>query len=201
MKIQAFSTNRLQTNCYLIENNGRCIIVDPCVKYEHIFKNQEHILEAVIITHAHFDHIDQLNTYLDKGIDFYMHKQAYPKLSDSKLNFSQITGFPTRYNLDNEKVFFVEEDRIKLIDKEIKFMYLPGHSDCSIALIIDEHLFCGDLLFRGSIGRYDLPTSSYNCIMDSLSQIKSLDNDYHIYPGHGPKTSLEFEIKNNPYLR
>lgn len=201
MKIQIFSTNRLQTNCFLVENKGKCIIVDPCVKYKDIFKDLNLNLEAVIITHAHFDHIDELESYLNKGLEFYMHKNAYPKLCDSKLNFSKITGNPVTFNLENEKVFFVENDKLKLIDKDIDFIYLPGHSNCSIALMVDEHLFIGDVLFRGSIGRYDLPTASYNEMMNSLSILKSLKKDYIVYPGHGPKTSLFYEINNNPYLK
>jgi glyoxylase-like metal-dependent hydrolase (beta-lactamase superfamily II) len=67
--------------------------------------------------------------------------------------------------------------------------------------MVDEHLFIGDVLFRGSIGRYDLPTASYNEMMNSLSILKSLKKDYIVYPGHGPKTSLFYEINNNPYLK
>lgn len=202
MKIKAYSTNKLQTNCYLIENENKCIIVDPCVKYDDIFKNTEYNLEAVIITHAHFDHIDQLNTYLEKGIEFYMHENAYEKLKDPKLNLSKNTGFPFSYDLDAEKVLFVTDgDKLELIGKKVEFKYYPGHSDCSIALLIDEHMFSGDMLFRGSIGRYDLPTSNYTDIMDSIYKLKQLQNKYYVYPGHGPKTTIEFEIKNNPYFR
>lgn len=202
MQIKVFSTNQLQTNCYLLENEGKCIIVDPCVKYEIVFKNTNIKLEAVFLTHAHFDHIDQLNTYLNKGLVFYMHENAYDKLKDPKLNFSKMTGFPISYDLENEKVIFVDDNvKINLLGKKIEFMYLPGHSDCTIAMLIDEHMFSGDMLFKGSIGRYDLPTASYNEIMDSITRLKNLKMNYIVYPGHGPKTTLEFEIKNNPYFR
>ena len=80
-------------------------------------------------------------------------------------------------------------------------MYTPGHSDCSIMLIIDDYMFSGDMVFRGSIGRYDFYSSNYQSILESIERIKSLPKNYTIYPGHGNRTSLEFEKRNNPYFR
>ena len=202
MKIRAYSTNKLGTNSYLIENNGKGVIVDPCVKYEDIIKGNDLEIIAVIITHAHFDHIDQLGSYLNKNLEFYMHEKAFDKLMDPRSNLSQMTGFPFSYNLDKEQVLFIKDkDRFDLIGLNASFMYLPGHSDCSIALVIDEHIFVGDVVFRGSVGRYDLPTSNYGKLIDSINRLKSLKNNYFLYSGHGPKTDLEFEKKNNPFFR
>lgn len=202
MKINAYSTNKLQTNAYVIENENKCILIDPCVKYDDIFKNSDIELVAVIITHAHFDHIDQLSTYLNKGLKFYMHKNAYPKLSDPAKNISVMTGYPLSYNLDNEEVIFVDDgDVLNLIGKELKIMYTPGHSDCSIMIVVDEYIFSGDMIFRGSIGRYDFYSSSYESIINSIIRIKELNKNYHVFPGHGNKTSLDYEKKNNPFFR
>ena len=202
MKITGYSTNKLGTNSYLIENEGKAIIIDPCVKYDYIIGKTSSEIVAVVITHAHFDHIDQLKTYLNKDLDFYMHENAYHKLQDSKGNLSHMTGFPFEFDLENEKVMFIKDyDHFNLIGKEISFMYLPGHSNCSIALVIDEHMFLGDVVFRGSVGRYDLPTSNYSDLIDSINRLKNLKKNYYIYSGHGPKTDLEFEKKNNPFFR
>lgn len=202
MNIKKYSTNKIGTNCYLVEHLGKCIVIDPCVKYEDIFQDESLELAAVFITHGHFDHIDQLHTYLNKGIKFYMHMNAYNKLLDPNKNVSAFTGFPIFYNLDKEEVIFVEDkEEINLIGKTIEIMYTPGHTDCSIMLIIDDSIFSGDMVFRGSIGRYDLYSASYLSIMESIEKIKQLTKNYTIYPGHGNKTSLEFERQNNPYFR
>lgn len=202
MRIKTFSTNKLQTNCYLVEHYSKCIIIDPSVKYDQTISNDKLEIVGVFLTHAHFDHIEQIKTYQNKGLKFYMHKNAYEKLTDPRKNMSILTGINLSYNLDNETVIFVDDkEKLDILGPTIEIMYTPGHTDCSIMLIIEDYIFSGDMVFRGSIGRYDFYSSNYDKIMESVEKIKNLPKNYIIYPGHGNYTSLDFEKKNNPFFR
>lgn len=202
MKLTAYNVNKLKANSYVITNNDQSIVIDPCVSYETIFANSNLKPTSVFITHGHFDHIDQLSTYLNRGLEIYMHENAYSKLKDPKKNYSIVTGSIQRYNLDCEQVLFVDEgDKLKLIGLDIEILYLPGHTDCSIGILFGEHLFCGDVILKHGIGRYDLYTSSEISTFNTIKKLKESPINYFIYPGHGDKTTLDFEIKNNPYFR
>lgn len=202
MEIKSYSRNKLGTNSYIISKGNRCIVIDPCVSYDELFKDSNMKIEVVFITHAHFDHIDQLDTYLDKALCFYMHEKAYPKLKDPDQNFSSMTGFKKSYNLCCEQTMFIDEgDDISFLDEDITILYTPGHSDCSISILINNHLFGGDLIFKGSVGRFDLPTSSYDDLLVSLKKVNDLTGDIIIYPGHGPVTTLIEERQKNSFFR
>jgi glyoxylase-like metal-dependent hydrolase (beta-lactamase superfamily II) len=82
----------------------------------------------------------------------------------------------------------------------LKVIHTPGHSPGSICLLTDEAIFTGDLLFAGSIGRYDFPGSSYEQIINSLKKIMELDDNIEVYPGHGPITTIGEERSTNPFL-
>jgi glyoxylase-like metal-dependent hydrolase (beta-lactamase superfamily II) len=83
----------------------------------------------------------------------------------------------------------------------VKCIYTPGHSDCSVCYKIGENLFSGDTIFKGSIGRCDLPTGNMDIIEDSIRNIiYKMDDDTVIYPGHGGSTTVGYEKKYNPYF-
>lgn len=82
----------------------------------------------------------------------------------------------------------------------IEIIKTPGHTPGSIIIKIEKKLFTGDLLFKGAIGRTDLPGGSLSDIKNSLLKLKRIDEDLEVFPGHGPDTSLEYELKTNPYL-
>lgn len=200
MKIKKITSKFLSANQYVIINDNKCIVIDPCINYNETIKLCSNI-EAVLITHGHCDHILELESYLNKNIKIYMHKKAYEKLISSYKNCSTMCGFELIFNLESEKINYVSNDEFVLIDKKVRSIENPGHTNCCVSYIIDDKMFTGDFLFKGSIGRTDLPTGNSTVMKLSLDKIKEFKEDFVIYPGHDNETTLFEEIKYNRYLK
>jgi len=164
MKINKVVVGPLETNCYVLEEDNKCIIIDPGDEYNKIKKViGDKVVVGVIITHYHFDHIGALNYF------------------DSSLIFDKNNLEEKEHNIDNFKFEVIytpghKEDLITIYFKENKIM------------------FTGDFIFKNGIGRIDLPGGNYNDMLESLNKMKKYDKDIIIYPGHGDKTYLKNEI-------
>lgn len=172
MKIEFLKLGYLQTNCYFLIKDNKVLLIDPADEFDKIkSKLNNLILVGVIVTHNHFDHVGALNDVL---------KQYNVKL----------------YNFDS-----LEEGINKIDDFEFEVIYTPGHTSDSITIYFKEEnsMFVGDFIFRDSIGRTDLPTGNYREMLNSINRIKKYPN-VEIYPGHGQKTNLEYEKKNNEFF-
>ncbi|MEE3342692.1 MAG: MBL fold metallo-hydrolase [Bacilli bacterium] len=173
MKITKIKVGLLECNCYLIEKNNKYLLVDPGDDLEKIeeFINGKDI-QGILITHSHFDHI----------------ASAYDL--EEKYNY-------TIYDLNNLK-----EGINKINEFKFEVIKTFGHTMDSICYYFkeDKIMFTGDFLFHHTIGRTDLPESNHNEMLKSLDKIKKYPKDITIYPGHGRKSTLEEEFKNNPYL-
>lgn len=190
------------SNCYLLQTREKALIVDPSVSYNEMIEDKNITLEAVFLTHGHYDHFCNLETYFNKGITFYMHKHAYEKILNDDASYAKHFGVNTNYDLSLEKIVFVHDnEKIKFADYEIKIYETPGHTSCSICLAIEKYMFTGDTLFHRCIGRTDLLSGSELKMRQSLERIKALKENFYLYPGHGEDSTLEEEKKNNRYLR
>ncbi|MDD2435380.1 MAG: MBL fold metallo-hydrolase [Bacilli bacterium] len=174
MDIKTIMVGPLQTNCYLLIKDNSCLIVDPGDDFKLIEKHLSNLrLVGILITHHHPDHIGAL---------------------DELKNKYQVPVY-SRHNL-LEKEYHIDSFKFEVI-------YTFGHTSDSITFYFKEEkaMFVGDFLFKGSIGRYDLPTANYNDMVNSLNNIIKYNDDITIYSGHGPKTTLGDEKKDNPYLQ
>lgn len=201
MKIICQPLGEVQANCYIIIEGENALLIDPGDDYHHletILKENHAELKAVLLTHAHFDHI----AGLDKIVDLY-HTDVYcnPKeiefLSDAHLNGSQ---FFYRHITSSAHPIGVKEGLQNIGGFDVKAYFLPGHSIGSTAYQIGNNLFTGDIVFQGSVGRVDLPTGSAQQMKESIQFLKTLPDDLIIYPGHGPSSSLGQEKEYNPYF-
>ena len=174
MKIDKIVVGSLRCNCYVLSIDDEVLVIDPGDdgdKIINIIGNRKVI--GVIITHYHFDHIGAVN--------------------DLKIKYN--TTVYDRKNLS---------EGINNIGKfKFEVIYTPGHKEDLITLLFNENrvMFCGDFIFKDSIGRCDLDGGSISDMMMSINKIKKYDTDIIIYPGHGEKTSLGYEINNNPYFK
>ena len=130
-----------------------------------------------------------------------MHKNALDKLLSSYKNCSKMCGYELVINPVNEDVIFVANDNFELIGLNIQSKENFGHTNCSVSYIIEDKIFSGDFLFKGSVGRTDLPTGNSIAMKESLNKLKLIKEDYVVYPGHDEETTLQDEIKYNPYIR
>lgn len=201
MKIETKTDFYYMTNTYIVSSSTESIIIDPTISFLNLSKEIQDSLKMVFLTHGHYDHFTEIESYKGKGLSFYMHEKAYEKLQDDYKNFSYALYKPIRVSLDNEKVVFVSEgNTINTSIGDIKIVELPGHTDCSIGIIIDSNIFLGDCIFKEGIGRCDLYSGDINLMKKTIERVKTFP-DLNVYPGHGPSTSISYILKNNYYFK
>ncbi|MFB6365017.1 MBL fold metallo-hydrolase [Paenibacillus elgii] len=206
IKIEAFPLGPLQTNAYLIslpeENRG--FVIDPGMNPQPLLKRIENMeIEAVVLTHAHFDHIGGVDAVRRlKGCPVYLHDAEAEWLTNPKRNGSTmwpelggaITTDPAEYALDDGQ-------ELKLLGLVFKVLHTPGHSPGSVSLFYGNQLFSGDVLFRLSVGRTDLPGCDQQELLDSIhDKLFKLPDETIVYPGHGSRTTIGYEREHNPYV-
>ncbi|WP_282939766.1 MBL fold metallo-hydrolase [Paenibacillus sp. RC67] len=206
LKIESFSLGPLGTNAYLLSRpeEGKGIVIDPGMNPKPLLKRIEGLqIEAILLTHAHFDHIGGVDEIRKlKGCPVYLHDAEADWLTNPKSNGSSrwpelggpIVTEPAEYALDEGQV-------LKLLGLDIKVMHTPGHSPGSVSFLIGPYLFGGDVLFRLSVGRTDLFGGRSEALMDSIHlKLFELPDETVVYPGHGVKTTIGYEKENNPYV-
>jgi glyoxylase-like metal-dependent hydrolase (beta-lactamase superfamily II) len=208
IKIESFVLGPLQTNAYLLSDpdTGRAVVIDPGVNPGPLLKRLEGLtVEAVLLTHAHFDHIGGVEAVRQsKGCPVYLHDAEADWLTNPKKNGSAnwpelggpIVAEPAEYALDGGMT-------LKLLDGKLRLrvFHTPGHSPGSVSFLYDKHLFGGDVLFKLSVGRTDLTGGSERELLESIhGTLFELNDDVTVYPGHGPRTTIGFEREHNPYV-
>lgn len=204
IKIETFCDHFNNANTYLITNDRYAIIIDPAnnIKTLEKFIGEKQVL-GIFLTHGHYDHFRSLRELLKKyDVSIYLHKEAYKKINDINNSFAYAFGCNELSFIGEEKCIFVNDSNlIKLDEFEIKVKYLPGHTNCSVAYIIENNMFVGDVVFKNSIGRTDLPTGKSIAMMESINYFKKLKTNFNIYPGHDEETCVNELFKINPYFR
>ena len=212
VKIFNFDKNptEFSANTYIIGKIGEgCIVVDLGSTddgiYNYIDSHYEKV-EAILLTHAHYDHIRGLTKFLKHyknkyDIPVYLSDEDVPLLTNPSINSSSMTHENVQVNVSTIGVTDGEELTIKKF--HIRVIHTPFHTEGSVCYLFedDNALFTGDTLFKGSIGRTDLPTSNPDEVKDSLNKILKLNDTLVVYPGHGPISRLETEKKENPFLK
>jgi glyoxylase-like metal-dependent hydrolase (beta-lactamase superfamily II) len=198
-------TGPLETNTYLLVSGSEAAIVDPAGDapvFEKLLKSRHTPLKRILITHAHADHIagcadikrlfpDALLTVPNLESDWLDH----PALSLSYY----IGGIPAVPTAD---AHVQNGDTVQIGTVVLQCLLLPGHTPGSTAFYAptENLLFCGDVLFEGSIGRVDLPGGDESAMLNSLQTVASMPPDTFVLPGHGPHTTIAQELARNPYL-
>ncbi len=186
LKIETLFLGPLATNCYVVSDGTRMIVIDPAEDSPRLRELiADRTVHLVINTHGHFDHVGGNWAIDPSGGDICIHPDDVPWVDDA------YPGHPPF-------VRFLAEGDTPIPSLEV--LHLPGHSPGSIALVGGGAIFCGDVLFAGSIGRTDLPGGSWEQLRQSLHRLISLPGDYIVYPGHGPQTTLGHERRSNPFL-
>ena len=198
MLIKTLPVGQLVTNCYVVtdENALVCAVIDPGDESNTILdyiEDNKLSCKAILITHAHFDHVSAVNAMLEAtGAELYM--------CEKDLELAK-TGASGRFTPPENTHFYKDGDEVKVAGLTFKVMETPGHTPGGVTLICGDALFTGDTLFRGSCGRTDLPGGDMRAELRSLKRIASLEGDYEVYPGHAESSMLSIEREHNPYVR
>ena len=210
LKIERLVFNPFQENTYLVfDNTGDVVIIYPGCSDEVEEQKlvnfiDDHKLKPVaqIFTHTHIDHIlGAAFVYQKYGLKPMMHHDALPFLKGAKKQ-GQMYGFEVEEIVEPEE-FLDEGEIFKFGNSAINVLHTPGHVDGHLCFVNTEDKFAivGDVLFRDSIGRTDLPTGDFDVLAKNIrTKLYSLDPDFTIYPGHGPETTIGYEMINNPFV-
>ena len=207
MKVEKFATGILGTNTYLVinEETKQAVVVDPAALpkrlKEYVIENNLKI-EAIFLTHAHFDHIMGVDLFVDafRVPAVYIHENDAQMMENAALNLSNVytSGYTySKYTCIRDKQI------LKHAGMEFQVIHTPGHTSGGVSYYVAEGkvLFSGDTLFQTSIGRTDFETSSMSDMIHSIKdKLFELPDDTMVYPGHMGATKIGYEKKYNPYV-
>jgi len=205
MKVHSMSLGELGTNCYIVYNEYDALIIDPGGDPEKVIdflKFEDLKPQAILLTHAHFDHIggvDDLRKHFN--LDVYLHENEANWLEEPRLNRS--TAFTRKEVRTARPDHLIQPGKMKLSSFEFDVIHTPGHSPGSVSyLFVNEgFIISGDVLFQQGIGRTDLPGGSMAQLEKSIRQsLYLLEDNYIVYPGHGMYTTIGAEKRNNPFV-
>jgi len=189
----------LSSNCYIIGDSGEGAVIDPGVETEeiqHIIKEQKLDLKYILLTHAHIDHILNMEALKSAcGGKIVIHEDDFGLLGNPLMNGASLFGLKTVFGDADMKVS--DGDILKLGSLEMEIIHTPGHTPGSMCIKISDCLFTGDTLFRLGVGRTDLGAGDHDKLMASLKRLMNMDDNIKVYPGHGSATDIGYERKNN----
>jgi hydroxyacylglutathione hydrolase len=210
LTVKSFEFSPIQENTYVLYNEfNDCIIIDPGCYYDAekdklvAFITENKLKPTMLVnTHCHLDHVFGNKFIAEKyNLTLQMHENEKPVLA-----FAPTSGLMYNIPFDNYEGDFIylnEGDTIKLGNDELKILLTPGHSPGSLSFYAAKNNFviAGDVLFKNSIGRSDLPGGNHEQLIKSIKEkLLVLPSDTIVYNGHGPTTTIGEEKRNNPYL-
>lgn len=206
MKVEKFVTGIISTNCYLVinEDTKQAVVIDPaaCPSYlmSHI-KSEGLKIEAILLTHGHFDHIMGIDGFLSEfDVPVYVHEEDADAMEDPVLN--QSSTYTSGYTFGKAR-YLRDRQTLELAGYTFQVIHTPGHTKggCCYYVASEDVLFSGDTLFQNSVGRTDFVNSSTSDLVHSVREkLFLLPDDTMVYPGHMGETKIGHEKKYNPYV-
>ncbi len=207
MKVIQTAVGELMANAFVVykEGSSKAFVVDPGADYarvkERLDDNGITEVTHILLTHGHFDHIGAAaRLAAETGAKVCIHRRDAAMLQSDTQSLAVMVGLSIEPV--EPDVLFEGGEIIVAADIEVEVLHTPGHSGGSVCYLADEAMFSGDTLFYMSCGRTDFPGSDAREYDHSLhGVIGSLKRDYTVYTGHGIKTTLFAELRNNPFLQ
>jgi len=204
MKLIPYYGEGFSSNSYLLVSGEDAVLIDCAVTVVRVQKALEEngaSLKYIILTHGHFDHIETLDEMRQStGAEVVIHENDAEMLTDGIKN-GYCTFFAGDFVAKAADKTVSDGDIINVGDTPLKVIHTPGHSKGSICLECGDMLFTGDTLFANNIGRSDLYGGDGRTIMKSLKMLAGMRPELEIYPGHGPASTIEREVRCNYYIR
>ena len=187
----------LDVNTYVVGAAGgnQCVLIDPGAEratVEGAVCGRE--VSAVLLTHAHFDHMLFALPWLKEGVKLYVHQEDVQGVTDPEWNLSGMVGVQLR--LPEPDVCLREGDVFEEAGISFTVLHTPGHTKGSVCYQVGDTLFSGDTMFNQSYGRVDLPGGNNMQMAMSLKRLLKLDDQTVVYPGHGMRTKIGWERRS-----
>lgn len=210
LQIEQLVYNSFQVNTYLVsDDHDRCLVIDPAFQpgeetmaFDRIIAERNLNLEGQINTHCHVDHLLGVRHLEQRyGHKLSAHEDEAKNIRNAPL-MGEIFGLKLE-PIEGISRVIGDQEFIALGDDQLLALHVPGHSPGSLAFYSEKGGFVvtGDALFRGSIGRTDLPGGDYDQLIESIrSQLLTLPSETIVYPGHGPASTIGEEKEENPFL-
>ena len=199
LDIRTVTGGPLEVNTYVVGISGGdgCLLIDPGAEEARV---REAVagrrVEAVLLTHGHFDHMLHAQPFLDEGARLYVHQLDAPALRSPALNLSGVIN--TQLVLPQADVLLGEGDTVEEAGVRFTVLHTPGHTPGGVCYACGNVLFSGDTLFYRSYGRIDLPGGDGEQMASSLWRLMRLPPETDVYPGHGMKTRIAWERRMQP---
>lgn len=204
MKVIQMELGNFATNTYIIyDENLDAVIIDPAAEAKKIISTiEKNNLKPkfVLLTHGHPDHVGALYELKEKyNLKVYINEKDQEMLETNSTYFGPMLGL----DIKDVKVdsYLKDGQELSLGNLKFKIIETPGHTKGGVCILIENILFSGDTLFLGSMGRTDFPGGNEEEIFSSLKKLMELPDETVVLPGHGPKTTIGYERKYNPYVR
>ncbi len=204
MKVECYGGDGWSSNCYLITDDQEtyALLLDPSISPAALLHVRGRALPpcvAIVLSHAHFDHMLQIDQWRATGLPLWIHEADAPALSDGVKNVYRLFTGQDGGTTPAERLL-QEGDRLPIGTEFLTVLHTPGHTPGGVCLYAPGILMSGDTLFAGDIGRADLPGGDSATLLASLRRLADLPKNTRIYPGHGPASTIEREKKYNPYI-
>jgi glyoxylase-like metal-dependent hydrolase (beta-lactamase superfamily II) len=204
MTIDKIVVGQLDVNCYVIheENSSEAVVIDPGDEFDRIaglLDRKGLTPKYLLLTHAHYDHVCAVGELKEKyGAAIVMHEDEMETYRMTK-NLCISWGFAAD-DFPHPDMLVKDGDKIFLGNNALEVLHTPGHTPGSICLYQEGTLFTGDTLFRGSVGRTDLPGGNTARLLNSMKRLVTLPADTRVFCGHGDETTMGEELLKNPFL-
>ncbi len=211
LSVKSFTFNPFQENTYVLyDDTKECVIVDPgCYEKDEQQELVDFIekngltVKLLLNTHCHIDHV--LGNYFVKkkyNVALCLHPMEAPVLKAVE-SYAPNYGF-NQYSSTEADTYLKEGEKVVFGDQDFEIIFAPGHSPGHVCFYSIPHkiLIAGDVLFKNSIGRTDLPGGDHDTLIESIREkLFILPDDVKVYCGHGDETTIGFEKKTNPFLQ
>ena len=204
MVIQKVCSGMVMSNSYFVGDGEKGVLIDVGADADDIFKMVDKAKmepKMILLTHCHFDHIESLNIVREAyHIPVGIHREDAAGLINPRQNGSILIGVQMIF--DEAEVMLFDGQEIEVGSITYQVIHTPGHTMGGICFLAEDCLFCGDTIFKLSVGRTDLGDGDHRLLIQSIKdRILSLGNHIKLYPGHGPFTTVKDERSANPFIQ
>ena len=205
MGLKIFNNYHNDENTYLLYENGTGVVIDPGNSDIEIaeFAEENNIeIKYILLTHCHYDHIEFLEKLRERtSAKLVCGEKCAENVVNPRMNLS-IFGLGYELSPKAPEIVLADGEVFNAGSMEIKCVYTPGHTSCSVCYITDEKIFSGDTLFLRNCGRWDLPTGDEAALFKSIREIiYAFDDSMGVYPGHGRETTIGYEKQFNMFVK